>query len=59
MILRTKVMEDADKPALSPLLDIESLSTKQVKALIKECTAGGADSYILYHPKGSYDFGAY
>ena len=59
MILRTKVMEDADKPALSPLLDIESLSTKQVKALIKKCTAGGADSYILYHPKGSYDFGAY
>ncbi len=59
MILRTKVMDEAEKPALSPVLDVEGLSAKQVKALIADCTAGGAESYILYHPKGNYDFDAY
>ena len=59
MILRTKVMEEADKPALSPALDIQGLSAKQVKAMMADCAAGGADSFILYHPNGDYNFGAY
>lgn len=59
MILRTKVMAEADKPTLSPVLETEGLSAAQVKQMIADCTAGGADSFILYHPTGTYDFDAY
>ena len=59
MILRTKVMAADEKPALSPLLEINGRSAAQVKQMMADCTAGGADSFILYHPKGDYDFGAY
>lgn len=59
MILRTKVMEEGKKPLLSPMLDISGLSAAKVKQAIADCAAGGADSYILYAPKGNYDFDAY
>lgn len=59
MILRTKVLEDGDRPTLSPILEIDGLSAAKVKQMTAACTAGGADSFILYHTKGDYDFGAY
>lgn len=59
MILRTKVLDEEDKPTLSPMLEIGGVSAKQIKQMIAECVAGGADSYILYNPKGNYDFSAY
>lgn len=59
MILRTKVMAEDEKPTLSPMLDISGLSAAQVKQALADCTTGGTDSYILYHPNGQYDFAAY
>ena len=59
MILRTKVMESGKQPALVPLLQSEGYTPEQIKGEISGCVAGGADSYILYSPTGSYDFGAY
>ncbi len=59
MILRTKVMESGKQPALIPFLQAQDYSAVQVKAQMDGCIAGGADSYILYHPQGTYDFGAY
>lgn len=59
MILRTKVMEAGKQPMLTPFLQAEGYSAAQITAQINGCLAGGADSYILYDPTGSYDFAAY
>ncbi len=59
MVLRTKVLDEDDKPTLSPMLEIGGVSAQQIKQMIAECIAGGADSYILYNPKGAYNFSAY
>jgi len=57
MILLTKVLEDA--PTVTPWLQVDGYTAKQVAAEIKGCQEGGSDCYILYSPKGTYDFGAY
>ena len=58
MILLTKVLKD-DAPAITPWLQVEGYSSAQVKAEMDGCTEGGCKGYILYNPKGDYDFGAY
>lgn len=57
MILRTKVLENA--PAVTPFLQVDGYKAAQVKAEIDGCQEGGSSSYILYNPKGKYDFAAY
>lgn len=57
MILRTKVLEDA--PTVTPWLQVDGYSAKQIKAEMAGCDEGGSHCYILYSPAGSYDFGAY
>lgn len=57
MILRTKVLEDA--PTVTPFLQVNGYKAPQVKAEIAGCQEGGSNSYILYNPKGTYDFAAY
>lgn len=59
MILRTKVLAEDQRPAFAPLLQVADYTPEQVKQEIAGCIAGGADSYILYHPNGQYDFAAY
>lgn len=58
MILRTKVLGE-DAPTVTPWLQADGYTAKQVAAQIKGCQEGGSECYILYHPKGTYDFGAY
>lgn len=57
MILRTQVLDS--KPVLAPMLSADSLTAKQVADAITAYVAGGADSFILYHSEGQYDFSAY
>ena len=57
MVLRTQVLDP--KPALTPMLSADSLSARQVADAVAACVSGGADSFILYHPNGDYNFGAY
>ena len=59
MILRTKVLAEDKQPAIAPFLQVADYTAAQVKQEIAGCIAGGAESYILYHPNGQYDFGAY
>lgn len=59
MILRTKVLEEEKKPLLAPMLDVNGSSAAKVKQAIADCVAGGADSFIVCHPDGNYDFAAY
>ncbi len=56
MVLRTKVIEEAARPALIPLLQAEGYSATQILQEIAGCLAGGAEQYIVYSPNGSYDF---
>lgn len=58
MVLRTKVMAEDKRPSLSPWLQAEGYTAEQIRQEIAGCLAGGAESYILYHPRGSYDFAA-
>ncbi|MBQ5840644.1 MAG: hypothetical protein IIW40_01680 [Clostridia bacterium] len=58
MVLRTKVMAEDKQPVLSPWLQAEGYTAEQIRQEVAGCVAGGADSYILYHPQGSYDFAA-
>ncbi len=58
MVLRTRVMAEGKQPALSPWLQAEGYTAEQIRQEIAGCAAGGATSYILYHPQGSYDFAA-
>lgn len=59
MVLRTKVLAEDQQPAFAPLLQVADYTPRQVAQEIAGCIAGGADSYILYHPNGQYDFAAY
>jgi len=59
MVLRTKVLAEDKRAAIAPFLQVAGYTPAQVKQEIAGCTAGGADSYILYNPDGQYDFGAY
>lgn len=56
---RIQVMSENERPALAPMLNIQSLSADLAKQAMADCIAGGVDSYILYHPNGQYDFDAY
>ncbi len=58
MVLRTKVLAEDKRPALSPWLQAEGYTATQIHQEIAGCLAGGAESYILYHPQGHYDFAA-
>lgn len=57
MVLRTQVLEQ--KPTLAPMLATHGLSAKQISDAVSACVEGGTDSFILYHPEGSYDFASY
>lgn len=59
MVLRTKVLAENKQPAITPFLQVAGYSATQVQQEIAGCLAGGATDYILYHPDGQYDFGAY
>ncbi len=59
MVLRTKVLAESQRPAIAPFLQVAGYTADQIKQEIAGCTAGGADSYILYNPDGQYDFAAY
>ena len=59
MILRTKVLAEDQRPLFAPLLQAADYTAAQVKQEMAGCIAGGAESYILYHPNGQYDFAAY
>lgn len=56
MALRIKVVAKA--PTLTPFLQAEGYTAEQIRQEIAGCIAGGAESYILYHPNGQYDFSA-
>lgn len=58
MSLRIKVMAADKQPTLSPWLQAYDYTPAQIKAAMEGCVAGGADSFILYNPNGSYDFAA-
>ncbi len=58
MILRVQGPDIGDT-ALSPLLPIADLTAKQVSETLAACVSGGTNSFILYHPDGTYDFAAY
>lgn len=58
MVLRTKVMADNERPALTPFLQAEGYTADQIRQEIAGCLEGGTDSYILYDPAGNYDFSA-
>ena len=58
MSLRIKVMEAGKQPTLTPWLQAYDYTTAQIKSAMEGCIAGGADSFILYNPSGSYDFDA-
>lgn len=59
MVLRTKVLAEDQQPSIAPFLQVSGYTAAQVQQEIAGCTAGGADSYILYSPDGRYDFSAY
>lgn len=56
MALRIKVMAADKQPTLTPWLQAYDYTPAQIKAAMEGCAAGGADSFILYNPNGSYDF---
>lgn len=58
MSLRIKVMAADRQPSLTPWLQAYDYTPAQIKSAIEGCVAGGADSFILYNPNGSYDFAA-
>ncbi len=58
MVLRTKVMATDSQPTLVPMLQAEGYTPAQINQEIAGCLAGGTEGYILYHPKGNYDFAA-
>ncbi len=58
MTLRIKVMATDKQPILTPWLQAYDYTPAQVKNAMDGCIAGGADSFILYDPSGSYDFAA-
>ena len=58
MILLTKVLKD-DAPTVTPWLQVDGYTAAQVTAEITGCQEGGSECYILYSPKGNYDFNAY
>ena len=58
MILRTKVMEDGDRPTLMPWLQAYDLPASAVADEITGCRDGGAEAFILYDPAGEYPFDA-
>lgn len=57
MVRRIQVLEDC--PTLAPILPTDGLPPEAVNEAIAACIGGGADSFIVYHPKGSYDFTSY
>lgn len=57
MVRRIQVLEAP--PTLAPTLPITGLTTEAAQKAISACVSGGADSFILYHPDGTYDFAAY
>ncbi len=56
MTLRIKVMAEDQQPTLTPWLQAYDYTPAQIKSAMEGCVAGGADSFILYDPSGSYDF---
>lgn len=58
MTLRIKVMAADKQPTLTPWLQAYDYTPAQIKSAMEGCVAGGADSFILYSPSGSYDFAA-
>ncbi len=58
MALRIKVMATDKQPILTPWLQAYDYTPAQVKSAMEGCVVGGADSFILYDPSGSYDFAA-
>ncbi len=58
MALRIKVMAADKQPTLTPWLQAYDYTPVQIKSAMDGCVAGGADSFILYDPSGSYDFAA-
>ncbi len=58
MVLRIKVMAADRQPSLTPWLQAYDYTPAQIKSAMEGCVAGGADSFILYNPNGSYDFAA-
>jgi hypothetical protein len=58
MALRIKVMAADKQPSLTPWLQAYDYTPAQIKSAMEGCVAGGADSFILYNPSGSYDFAA-
>ncbi len=58
MTLRIKVMAADKQPILTPWLQAYGYTAAQIKSAMDGCIAGGADSFILYDPSGSYDFTA-
>lgn len=59
MVLRTKVLAEDKRPAVTPYLQVAGYTAQQVQQEIAGCVAGGAENYILYSPDGQYDFAAY
>ncbi len=55
---RIQVMSADKQPTLTPWLQAYDYTPAQVKAAMEGCMAGGATSYILYNPAGTYDFAA-
>lgn len=58
MTLRIKVMEADKQPIFTPWLQAYDYTPAQIKSATEGCISGGADSFILYNPQGTYDFAA-
>ncbi len=56
--VRIKVIATDKQPTLTPWIQGYDYTAAQIKDAINGCVEGGADSFILYNPTGTYDFAA-